>query len=166
MASGRISLLVDSPLRNVLVSLRAVPAETRKHVTAFMRSNAEPIWIEETRGRASTRIQQRALVDTARVGVATRNIYLRSGGVGKMSSGASVSTVAFGAEFGANPEKVITQRSRKGKAYKRRLGNVFGAPRRGGNVVYRAAREAIPRIASVAIQSARRALFDALDGKR
>ncbi|MFJ4999901.1 hypothetical protein ACIP5T_17245 [Microbacterium sp. NPDC088619] len=105
-------------------------------------------------------------MNTARVGVATRNIYLRSGGVGKMSSGAAVSTVAFGAEFGANPGKVVTQRSRKGKTYKRRLGNVFGAPRRGGNVVYRAAREAIPRLTSVAIQSARRALFDALDGKR
>lgn len=166
MSSGRISLLVDSPLRNVLVALRAVPAEARKHVTAFMRSNAEPIWIEETRDRATTRLQQRALVNTARVGVATRNIYLRSGGVGKLSSGTAIPAVAFPAEFGANPDKVITQRSRKGKTYKRRLGNAFGAPRRDGNVVYRAAREAIPRIASVAIQSARRALFDALDGKR
>lgn len=166
MSSGRISLLVDSPLRNVLVALRAVPAEARKHVTGFMRSNAEPIWFEETRDRAATRLQQRALVNTARVGVATRNIYLRAGGVGKLSSGTAIPTVAFGAEFGANPDKVVTQRSRKGKAYKRRLGNAFGAPRRGGNVVYRAAREAIPRIASVAIQSARRALFDALDGKK
>lgn len=166
MSSGRISLLIDSPLRTVLAALRAVPAEARKNVTAFMRSTSEPIWFEETRDRAGTRIQQRALVNTARVGVATRNIYLRSGNVGKLSSGTAIPTVAFGAEFGANPEKLITQRSRKGKQYKRRLGNAFGAPRRGGNVVYRSAREAIPRIASVAIQSARRALFDALDGKQ
>lgn len=166
MANGRISLLIDSPLRDLLIALRAVPAEARKNVIAFTRKNAEPIWFEETRDRAGTRLQQRALVNTARVGVATRNIYLRSGGVGKLSSGTAIPTVAFGAEFGANPDKVITQRSRKGKAYKRRLGNAFGAPRRGGNVVYRAAREAIPRITSVAIQSARRVLFDALDGKR
>lgn len=166
MGNGRISLLIDSPLRDLLIALRAVPAEARKNITAHMRKNSEPIWFEETRGRAATRLQQRALVDTARVGVATRNIYLRSGAVGKLSSGAAVPTVAFGAEFGGNPSKMITQRSRKGKKYTRRLGNAFGAPRRGGNVVYPAAREAIPRIASVAIQSARRALFDALDGGR
>lgn len=166
MSNGRISLLIDSPLRDLLILLRAVPAEARKNITAHTRKNAEPIWFEETRGRAATRLQQRALVNSARVGVATRNIYLRSGAVGKMSSGAAVSTVAFGAEFGGNPEKVITQRSRKGKKYQRRMGNVFGAPRRGGNVVYPAARESIPRIASVAIQSAYRSLLDALDGGR
>ncbi|WKT89800.1 hypothetical protein QYR02_02480 [Microbacterium maritypicum] len=166
MRSGRISLLVDSPLRDVLVALRAVPAEARKNVTAYTRKNAEPIWFEETRDRAGTKLQQKSLVNTARVGVATRNIYLRSGAVGKLSSGTAIPTVAFGAEFGGNPEKVITQKSRKGKPYKRRMGNVFGAPRRGGNVVYPAARESIPRIASVAIQSAYRALLDAFDGKQ
>jgi len=166
MRSGRISLLIDSPLRDLLIALRAVPAEARKNVTTYTRKNAEPIWFEEVRGKANTRLQQRALVDSARVGVATRNIYLRSGGVGVMSSGAAVPTVAFGAEFGANPDKVVSQRSRKGKGYRRRLGNVFGAPRRGGNVVYPAARESIPRIASVAIQSAYRALLDALDGRK
>ncbi|KAB1887517.1 hypothetical protein F6W70_09095 [Microbacterium maritypicum] len=166
MPTGRISLLVDSPLRDLLIALRAVPAEARKSVTTYMRKEAEPIWFEETRDRATTRLQQRALVNTARVGVATRNIYLRSGGVGKLSSGTPVPTVAFGAEFGGNPDKQIEQRSRKGKPYKRRLGNVFGAPRRGGNVVYPAARASIPRIASVAIQSAYRALLDAFDGKQ
>ena len=166
MGNGRISLLVDSPLRDLLIALRAVPAEARRNVTKYTGQNAEPIWFEETRGQASTRLQQRALVNTARVGVATRNIYLRSGGVGVMSSGAPVSDVAFGAEFGGNPQKVITQTSRKGKRYNRRLGGVFGAPRRGGNVVYPAARKSIPRVASVAIQSAYRALLDALDGRK
>lgn len=166
MASGRISLLIDSPLRDLLVALRAVPAEARKHLTAHMRRNAEPIWFEETRARASTRLQQRALVNSARVGVATRNVYLRSGGVGTLASGTPVSVVAFPAEFGANPAKSVQQRSRNGRRYTRRLGGAFGAPRRGGNVVYPAARDAIPRIASVVIQSVRRALFDALDGRR
>lgn len=166
MGNGRISLLIDSPLRDLLIALRAVPAEARKNVTTYSRKYAEPIWTEETRDRAATRLQQRALVDTARVGVATRNIYLRSGGVGKMSSGAPVTSVAFGAEFGANPDKVVAQTSRKGKGYRRRLGGGFGSPRRGGNVVYPAARESIPRITSVVIQSAYRALLDAFDGKK
>lgn len=166
MASGRISLLIDSPFRDLLLTLRAVPAETRKYVTAYMRSEAEPIWFDETRGRADTRLQQRALVNSARVGVASRNVYLRSGGVGVMSSGAKVSTVAHAAEYGASPAKQVTQRSRKGTTYRRRLGSAFGAPRRGGNVFNPAARDAIVRLTSVVIQSARRALFDGLDGKR
>lgn len=166
MGSGRISLLIDSPLRNTLAALRAVPAETRKHITAHMRRTAEPIWFDEIRGRGNTRIQQQSLVRSARVGVATRNVYLRSGSVGKLSSGTPVSVIANPAEYGANPAKQITQRSKKGKRYTRRLGGAFGSPRRGCNAFNPAAREAIPRVASVIIQTARRALFDALDGKR
>jgi hypothetical protein len=166
VGNGRISLLIDSPLRNMLAALRAVPAETRKQVTAHTRRTAEPIWFDEIRDRADSRIQQRALVKSARVGVATRNVYLRSGAVGKLSSGAPVSVIANPAEYGANPAKKITQRSKKGKRYTRRLGSAFGSPRRGGNAFNPAARESIPRIASVIIQTARRALFDALDGGR
>jgi hypothetical protein len=168
---GRISLLIDSPFRDLLLALRAVPAETRKHVTAHMRRVAEPVWTEETRGRAATRQQQRVLVNSARVGVATRNVYLRSGGVGKLSSGTAVSTLAMGDEFGVNPNKLqkVAAHSRRGgtvKAHTRKIGGRLPAVRRGGYVVYTAAREAIPRIGSVIIQSAARTLLDAMDGKK
>lgn len=150
----------------MLLALRAAPAEVRKEVGVHTKRAAEPIWFEETRGRADSRLQQRALVDSARVGVTARNVFLRSGSVGKLSSGTPVSVVSSAAEFGANPSKRVATTSKKGKAYTRRLGNVFGSPRRGGHVVYPAARESIPRFASLWIQTARRTLFDALEGKR
>lgn len=166
MGTGRISLLVDSPLRDMLIALRGVPAEARAQVTKQTRAAAEPIWFEEIRGRAETRLQQRTLVDSSRVGVATRNIYLRSGAVGRLSSGTDVSRIANPGEFGANPGKQISQRAKGGKVYTRKLGNAFGPPRRGGYAFYPAVKDAIPRVTSVAIQTCRRALFDALDGGR
>lgn len=162
---GRISLLVDSPLRDMLIAVRGVPAEVRSRINTHTKSAAEPIWTDETRGRAHTRIQQRALVDSARVGVTSRNVFLRSGAVGRLSSGAPVSAIAKAAEFGASPNTKVQTRSRRGKRYTRRMGPAFGAPVRGGRVVYRAAADAIPRFASLWVQTATRTVLDALELK-
>jgi hypothetical protein len=162
---GRISLLVDSPLRDMLLAARALPAEVRKEINTQTKRAAEPIWFDETRGRASTRLQQRALVNSARVGVTARNVFLRAGSVGKLSSGTPVSVVAKAAEYGANPSKPVMQRSRKGKKYTRRMGNAFGAPRRGGHVFNPAAQDSIPRFASLWVQTAVRTALDALELK-
>ena len=166
MTVGRISLLIESPFRDLLLLMRSVPGEADKQARARSRAAAEPVWFEETRARGATRIQQRALVNSARVGVSGRNIFLRSGAVGKLSSGTPVSSIANAAEFGIGPSKLIDTRSRKGTAYKRRAGNAFGAPRRGGNVFWPAVKDASARVVSVIIQTYRRTVFDALDGKK
>ena len=166
MGAGRISLLIESPLRDLLLLMRSVPGEADKQARARAQRAAEPVWFEETRGRGDTRIQQRVLVNSARVGVTGRNIFLRSGGVGRLSSGTPVSRIADAAEFGLTPSKLIATRSRKGTPYKRRAGNAFGAPRRGGNVFWPAVKDASARVTSVIIQTYRRTLFDALDGKK
>lgn len=163
--SGRITLLIDSPFRRMLLHLRTVPAEARKQAQKYANDAARPVWQEETRDRAATRLEQRVLVDSANVGVTARNITLRSGGVGRLSSGTAVSVLNRPAEFGALPSKKISTHSRNGTAYTRRLGSSFRLPRRGGYVFYPAVRDAVPRITSVIIQSVRRTLFDALDGK-
>lgn len=166
MGVGRISLLIDSPFRDMLIVLRRVPAEARKQMLKHARSEAEPIWFEETRGRADSRIQQRVLVNSARVGVTGRNVFLRSGKVGKTSNGTPVSVIAQPAEWGAKADRPVKSKSKHGKAYTRRLGAHFGPPQRPtGNVFYPAVRDSIQRITSVIIQSARRTLFDAFDGK-
>lgn len=162
--SGRISLLVDSPLRELLLAMRGVPAEVRARINSHTKSEAEPIWFEEVRGRAVTRLQQRALVDSARVGVTARNLFLRSGGVGKLSSGTPVSAVSSAAEFGADATRTVAS-SRKGKAYDRRMGSAFGAPTRAGRVFWPSAGASFSRFASLWIQTARRVLFDAAELK-
>lgn len=164
MGSGRISLLIDSPFRDMLILLRNVPNDAGKQAMKYARAQAQPIWTDEMGGRASTRIQQRVLVDSARVGATARNVFLRSGGVGRLSTGTPVADLRVAAEFGMNPDTRVPYR-RNGKVYTRRIGTMFGGRAAKGKVFYPAAREASARVLSVIIQSFRRELFDALDAK-
>lgn len=149
----------------MLLAVRSVPTEVRQEIAKSTKKASEPIWFEEVRSGAATRMQQRVLVDSARVGVTQRNVFLRSGSVGKLRSGTAVSRLADGAEFGVGAGKVITSTSSKGTKYKRRLGNAFPRPKRGGHVVYPAAKRSIPRFASLWVQTAVRTILDAFDGK-
>lgn len=162
---SQISLLIDSPLRDLLLRLRGVDADSRKQALSAARKDAGPIWQEELRGRAVTRLQVRVLSDTARVGVSARNIELKSATAGKLSTGAPVSTLAPATEFGMSPGALIYTHSPKGKAYARRAGSTFGGRAKGGKVVYPSADAAIPRITSLVIQTVTRSLLDALNPK-
>lgn len=161
--AGSISLLIDSPLRDLALAMRAVPGDIKKEIGVQTKKAGKPIWFEETRGRADTRIQQRVLVDSADVSVTARNITFKSGGKGRLRSGTPIPRLARSAEFGMNPTKPITQKSKKGKEYTRAAGNAFGPNRRAGNVAYPAARDAIPRVASLWVQTARRTIHEAIE---
>lgn len=161
--AGSISLLVDSPLRTLAFAMREVPKETQKHIQIQTRDAALPIWQEETRARATTRLEQRALVNSARVGVTARNVFLRSGAIGKLSSGTPVKLVAHAAEFGMSRSRKIATKSRKGTAYKRSAGTTFRTPRRGGYVVFPASSASITRFASLWVQTAARAIHEAAE---
>ncbi|AZS40046.1 hypothetical protein CVS54_01368 [Microbacterium oxydans] len=161
--AGSISLLIDSPLRDLALAMRAVPTDVKKEIGSQTKKAGKPIWFEETRGRAATRIQQRVLVNSADVSVTARNITFKAGGKGRLSSGTEVPRLARSAEFGMNPGKQIASKSKKGKAYTRSAGNAFGPNRRAGNVAYPAAREAIPRVASLWVQTARRSIHEAIE---
>ena len=154
MAQGRISLLVDSPLRDLAVVYRVIPADVRKQINRATKSAAQPIWKTETAERATTRIQQRALVDTAKVGVTNRNVFLRAGG-GKYAA------LQSAAEFGRPAAAPITSRSKRGKTYKRTTGSLFGDRDRRGKVVFPASRDSISRFASLWIQTTIRTLHEA-----
>lgn len=161
MASGRISLLVDSPLRDLAVAYRTIPAELRKQINRHTKSEAQPIWKAETRERAVTRIQQRVLVDSAKVGVTNRNVLLRSGATGKLRSGTPVINLASAAEFGRPAAAPVQSRSKRGKTYTRTTGSLFGERDRRGKVVFPAASASISRFASLWIQTTVRTLHEA-----
>jgi hypothetical protein len=161
--SGRISLLIDSPLRTVTLAMRGLDGEVRKQINSHTKRNAEPMWKEATRANADNRLQTRVLADTARVGVTDLNVTLRAGGAGRLSSGTSTGILSAAVAFGANPGKLIATRSRAGRQYKRKQGAAFNRPRRGGYVVYPAAREVIPRIASLRVQTVIRTVHEAIE---
>ncbi|TFV82042.1 hypothetical protein E4V99_14000 [Microbacterium sp. dk485] len=158
----RISLLIDSPLAVLMHAMRGLDADVRKQIAQHTKGNAEPIWKDTTREQAGTRLQSR-LAQSARVGVTQQNVFLRAGAVGRLSSGTAISDLAQAIEWGANPGKTVTTRSRKGTAYKRRLGPTFGAPRRSGHVAHPAAKVSVSRIASLWVQTAYRTIHEAIE---
>ena len=160
--TGSISFLIDSPLRDLAVALRAVDKETRSQINSATKSAASPIWTEETSGRAMTRLKSKVLAGTSRVGVTSANVILRAGGL--TFPGKSGDRMTGAAEFGGGAGKVITSRTKTGTVYSRRLGAVFGPPYRNGSVVYPAAKDSIPRFASLWVQTARRTIHEALEG--
>lgn len=163
MATGSISLLVDSPLRDLYLAMREVPTETKRQISRVTKQHGEPIWYEELKSRATTRIQFRALVDTRQTAFTARNITLRSG-AGTRFHGGDTDKVVAGAEWGANAAKKIRQ-TRRGTTYERTLGPVFLPPRRGGYVFHPSAQASVPRFASLWYQTAARTLYDAAEGK-
>jgi hypothetical protein len=160
---GRISLLVSKDLQRVATVAMNLDREVASRLRRHTRMEAEPILRDEMTGRISSRLQARALLDTARVSVSDTNVMLKTATVGKMSSGVKASVVAPMAEFGVTPTKQIRQRSRKGKQYTRRIGAVAGPPRRKGYVFFPAVREVIPRIASLWMQTAYRTLAETFE---
>jgi hypothetical protein len=162
---GQVSLLIDSPLRDLLLRLRGVDADVRKHALSAARQEAGPIWQEELSPRAATNLQRAVLVNTAKVGVTARNIQLKSANAGRLGSGTPASALAAAAEFGMSPGALIYTHSPKGTAYARRAGNAFAGRTQAGKVVYPALEAAIPRITSLVIQTTARSLLDALNPK-
>ncbi len=158
----RISLLVESPLRDLMLVMRGLDAAVRKEIGARTKPVAEVVWSETLREQALDR-RQSALANSGRVGVTQQNVLLRAGGVGKLSSGTPVSAIAHATEWGANPAKQVTTRSRKGTRYTRRLGPTFGAPRRSGHVAMPAARISIRRIAGLWVQTAVRTIHESIE---
>ncbi|MGV8851713.1 MAG: hypothetical protein ACOH1M_03985 [Rhodoglobus sp.] len=162
-SNGRISVLLSKDLQTLLSAVRQIPKEVAAEVRKHTKAAADPIWKESVRGHSVSRQQVRVLSDSARVAVSDSNVLLRSGGVGTMSSGIHKSVLAAGTEFGGNPNKIIKSRTKAGKPYTRKQGRQFPLPRRGGYVVYPAARDSIPRLASLWVQTAARTVHEAFE---
>lgn len=160
--NGRISVLVSKDLQTLLSAVRTLPAEVNKQIRTHTRTEAEPIWQEEVRGNVMTALEAHVLSDTARVSVSDQNVMLKSGGIGK-TNGTPNSVLVFAVEHGADPNKVIQSASRKGTPYKRRRGRQFRLPRSRGYVVWPAAGEIIPRLASLWAQIAIRTTHETFE---
>jgi hypothetical protein len=160
--TGRISLLVSRDLQVLVSAAMSLDREVAKQNRAQTRRVAEPAFREEVRERAMTRIEQRTLNDTARVSVSDVNVLMKSAHIGKVR-GTPADKLKGGAEFGASPTTKVTQRSRKGKRYTRRLGPVFRLPRRRGYVVHPAANASIVRIASLWMQTTYRTVAETFE---
>lgn len=161
-----ISIYTSDELQAVITRLRELPNEISKQIRKATRADALPIWQETLRQRPATRLETQVLISTARVAVSSQNITLSSATVGRKLAGGLQPKLDFaGVEFGANPQRqrTYTQRSRSGRTYSvtRHTQKNLRPRKHSGYVVMPAAAHAIPRIASLWVQTVMRATFEA-----
>ncbi|MET0725930.1 MAG: hypothetical protein ABWY36_06235 [Leifsonia sp.] len=168
----RISVFNSKELQATILALRGFDRTMQAQVRRVTKEVAAPAWKEATRAEASSRLEVRTLSDTARVAVSNQNVTLKSAAVGRQLSKtgkAKPSDIYAGVEFGADRrERAVAARSRKGTSYsyKRNTTAQFKPRNRKGYVVYPAAANVIPRLASAWTQTVVRTFHEALEGRR
>ncbi|WP_433586366.1 hypothetical protein [Microbacterium hydrocarbonoxydans] len=135
---------------------REIQAQLRRHTKRV----AEPEWRKGLAERASSRLDQKVLVSSARVQVRDTNVVLRSGAVGKLKD------ITRPVEFGGDRNQETNYRGRRGaKRFKvtRHTARQLGWRRKGGRVVWPTAEELIPRMVALWVQTTVRTFHEALE---
>lgn len=161
----RISVFNSKELQGVLVAMKSFERDLAAQIRKATKAVIAPEWTKSVRENASTRTQQRVLADTSRVAVSDQNVMLKSASVGKALSGGLKPSDDYAAEeFGANRGEytTYTATSSKGKRYtvKRRTKRQLPTRKKSGHVVFPAAAEIIPRIASLWTQTVVRTFYE------
>lgn len=166
----RVSVFVSPELRLLILRLREVDRETRKQIRRLTKADAQPMWQRAVAEHITTRPEALVLGRTARVTVSDQNVTLTSARIGKPLKGGLDPKVDYHViEFGADRDQKTTYeaRSSRGRSFTvtRRTRAQLRARQPKGHVVYPAAAETIPRLASLWWATAKRALAEALEGK-
>lgn len=162
MGGLRISVHGSRELQAVRARAKELPRELASQLNKQTRAQAEPMWKEAVAARVETALEARVLANTARVSVTRSNVTLKVAAIGRsLRGGAKPADIYAGVEFGANREQ---QRPTQ-YAKKRHTQRQFKPRNRKGYVVYPAAADVIPRIASLWVQTAVRTTHEALEGK-
>lgn len=166
----RISVYSSRELQALIVRLKGTDRETRKQIRQATKLAAGPIWTSALAEQLSTRVEATVLAKTGRVKVSDQNITLTAASIGRpLSGGLQPKRDYHVIEFGAERDELVTYeaRSRKGRTFavKRHTRRQLRPRKRTGYVVYPAAADAIPRLASLWVQTAMRTLHELVEGK-
>lgn len=165
----RVSAYSNRQLLAVLRGLRNLDRETKKQLRPHLKSLVQTAWQAELSERASTRLEQRVLVSTARTAVSDQNVRLKSASVGRSLSGGLRPSESYGAvEFGAPPRVQAVRSRRRGTPYatKRNVNAPLRPSNRRGYVVFPTLANIIPRVLAMYVQTFVRAIHEALEGKQ
>lgn len=170
----RISIFSSKELQAVLLAMRSLDKDLSKQLRQQTKAVAAPEWIKATRENAQTRLEHRVLADTARVAVSNQNVTLKSAGVGRRLSGGLLPketgyAIEFGAErFAAGSGRTYSSTSAKGNKFTVHNRNTVAqlrARKKKGYVVYPAAAEVIPKMASLWVQTVMRGIHEAFESR-
>jgi hypothetical protein len=167
----RISVRSSRELLAVILALRQSDKAIQANIRKYTKEAIVPEFKSHMIETASTRLEHRALVDTARATVSNQNITLRSGGVGRaLSGGLLPKRDAHAVEFGGDRNAKVAYRSTsvRGRSFTvtRRTKAQLRPRRRSGYVFFPTIAELAPRILSLWVQTTVRTLAEALEGKR
>lgn len=166
----RLDVLKSRELLATIYALRAIDSTLQKMVRVHTKKMAEPEWKKALAERADTRLEHRVIVDTSVVSVSNQNVRIQSAGKGRPLSGGLNPKVNYPpVEFGAHAKgKTYERRSKKGGTHRvTRVINTQFKPFNGrGYVFWPAAREMVPRLASLWVQTTVKTIGNALEGKR
>lgn len=160
----RIDIRGSRELQDVVIALKNSDADVRSAIRAQTKSALTTPWLQAIQKRAHTRLESRVIASTATVAVSDQNIRIQSAAKGRKLSGGLQPKVDYGpVEFGAfHAKKTYT---RKGHRVTRNTTAQFKGRDRSGIVFYDAAREMIPRLASLWVQTVVKTYADIFDGK-
>lgn len=165
----------DAQLRAVGRLVAAAPTDLRRNIRQYTRSELRPAWAGEIRERIGTAPNPRranaVIAKPSRVNVTDRQIVAEVTSTRKATRGGLVPAAHGRAvEFGSNGQRTGSYTSRRnGKSYRitNRHTNRQLLPRRArGSVFFPAAEEMIPRAISLWMQTTKRTIGDALEGRR
>lgn len=174
---ARLDVLNSRELQATLLALRAAPKQVQAEVRQRTRDLLLPEFRKGMAERATAgRVQQRVLVDTARITMSNQNVRMSSAtGRRKMSGGLVPSVHGSAFEFGASKARVRTyertaslrrpKRKRGGQTHQVTRNTTAQLPpfRAKGWTFYPTVAALIPRFASLWVQTSIRTVLDAID---
>lgn len=166
----RLDVRASRELMAVILAMRSVDNTIAKMIRQQTKRVAVPEWTRALARRASSALDRRVMVNTATVAASNQNVRVSSAAKGRpLSGGLNPKTDWHAVEFGANQQQETTyrRRGRNGPHTVTRRTNT-GLPARNprGRIFYPAAREMVPRLASLWVQTVVRTIGNALEGKQ
>lgn len=157
----------DAPasLRASVLAVKAATRDIRSDISRRMRGTMNPVWRDRVTAGAHGGMEARMLTVGTRIAAGNPPALVAASGNRKIGRGdLTANANAAGWEFGAN-DTTRRQRSGRGpnKTYTRHVMRHLPARNPKGRVVYPAAAEVLPRIASFWTQSVIRAFLDAVE---
>lgn len=160
----RLDIRGSQALQDVVLAIQSSDREVRSAIRAQAKANMTTPWLSEINERASTSVERRVLAATAVIAVSDQGVRVQSAGKGRRLSGGLFPKQDFGpVEFGANHNK--RSYTRKGHRVTRNTTAQFKPRNRSGYVFYPAAREMIPRLARMWVQTIVKFYADIFEGR-
>lgn len=163
----------DAPdeIKAAVLAMKRADADTRKVISADMRSTMGPVWKQEVSSHLTgAKNEARMLNVGVRIAAGNPPSLVAANSRRKLGRELTPTSNFKAWEFGAAHQKLseYKMRTRNGKSVNVKRHTRRGLPpfKKGGRVLYPTAGEVIPRIAAFWVQSIVRAFLDAAEGKK